>query len=115
MIRTTDRARLQGIAAATDKALGLPRKGQRRGGGIHVDIPDEYYEGAPGWTARWSEIRPVLDEADQPTGEWAYDLDDDTAARVEASGRVTAAEKQLVRDARRDLAVAPTPRVERER
>lgn len=108
MIRTTDPQRLQAVAAATDKALGLPRKGTRRGGGIHVDIPDEYYEGAPGWTARWSEIR----EAD---GAYVYDLDADTAARVEASGRVTEQEKQLVRDARRDLAVASAPRAERER
>lgn len=34
-----------------DEALGLPLKGRHVGRGPHVQIPDVYVEGAPGWVA----------------------------------------------------------------
>ncbi len=47
------------VVALIDKQQGYPKKGVNVGGGIHVEIPDEFYPGAPGWTE--THARPVED------------------------------------------------------
>ena len=39
------------VVAAIDKQCGYLKRGTHVGGGIHVDMPETYSPGAPGWTA----------------------------------------------------------------
>ena len=47
----------EAVQTATNRAFGYPKKdGVHVGGGVHVEIPEVHYPGAPGWTEKQHEI-----------------------------------------------------------
>lgn len=46
-----DKADADSFLSLCNKLQSYPRKGVHIGGGIHVNMPDVYAPGAPGWTA----------------------------------------------------------------
>lgn len=82
------KAECEQVADAINKMCGYPRRGVNIGGGIHVEIPDVYYPGAPGWTAAHAE--PVEDE--QKGRGFAVDIADFTAVEKFDTGKLDAKE-----------------------
>jgi len=66
-----NRGQVEAYLALCKKALGLPQRGEHRGGGRHVTIPDEPYDAHgkrnPGWTTEWDTPR----EHPKRPGLWA--------------------------------------------
>ncbi len=88
-----------GIEQLQDKLLGLPLKGTRVGGGIHVPMPDSWNgSGAvpPGWTSYLGSTRK------HPTNsQWATPIDPAAAAALSdaRASRLTAGERTTLQSA----------------
>jgi hypothetical protein len=71
------KASVEAVQADVDTLMGYPSRGVHVGGGRHVDMPETFTPGAPGWTEHHAAVRkhPKKDE-------YATELGDDVAAAL---------------------------------
>ncbi len=97
--RGLTRAEAEELGRIDARLRGGPWKGTNIGDGRHVDIPDVYTPGAPGWSDRWHEVT----ENEQSRGEFAYPIDTTVSenlaednARDESERRLTTEEQTRI-------------------
>lgn len=74
-------AECEQVVALIDKQCGYPKRGTHVGGGIHVDMPETFTPGAPGWTATYD-----VPKADASAKARGFALNVDGFDSVEAFG-----------------------------
>ncbi len=100
--RGLTRAEAEELGRIDARLRGGPWKGRNVGGGRHVDIPDVYSPGAPGWSDRWREVT----ENEQSRGEFAYPIDAAVSENLAEDNARDERERRLTADEQRRIGAA---------